>query len=132
MADYEKTPEEILSDFIFDIKRWKLLVGHMEKETLFINRQLNPNGYDMKTSALLKHLAVFRTQTLRKMEALTAFKEEISVCENKLADISKVKNVFFAPVYSEQHVSLKTRFESFCKEFKEHKARILYYTANRP
>lgn len=131
MTESKYTSKDMLSDFLIEIKRWKSMMTHMEKEALFIDRQLNPSGYDMKTMALLKRLTTFRTQTLNKTKALTAFKKEISVHENELIGILQVKDILFDIGYNEGHDSLKTRFEKFCTEFKEHKAKVLYYTAGK-
>jgi hypothetical protein len=131
MTESKYTSKDMLSDFLIEIKRWKSMMTHMEKEALFIDRQLNPSDYDMKTIYLLERLAAFRRQTLNKKKALTTFKEEISVHENELTRVLQVKNILFDIGYYEGHDSLKTRFEKFCKEFKEHKTKVLYYTTNK-
>lgn len=123
--------EEISSDFHFDLKRWKSLIGHMENEIVFFDRLLGSDVFDtLTTDTMREHYNLFKKRIGIKRDMLVDLKSEVANHQVLLSGMPKGKNSDRDTVFGEQHHSLKNRFEKFCKEFNEFRARVLLQTGS--
>ncbi|MER3374602.1 MAG: hypothetical protein RIM83_08185 [Allomuricauda sp.] len=125
----EDSFEEMLSDFHFDIKRWKSLIGHMENEIVFLDRLLSSDAFDtLMTRTMREQHNLFKKRIGTKRDLLADLKSEVGEHHGHLLGMGKDANG--DAVFGEHHRSLKNRFEKFCKEFNEFRARVLLQTGS--
>ncbi|MDF0707725.1 hypothetical protein PY092_12845 [Muricauda sp. 334s03] len=127
----EDSFEEIFSDFHFDIKRWKSLIGHMENEIVFLDRLLGSDVFDtVSTDTMREQNHLYKKRIKTKRDMIVDIKSEVTNHHGLLLGMPKGKNADRDNVFREQHGSLKDRFEKFCKEFNDFRARVLLQTGS--
>lgn len=117
-----------VTEFDYDIKRWRALLKHMENESVFINRTLTSYSLDAKTSNSTARLNTFNKQIKTKIAILKDFEIEISQYDNRLATIERSDSDITDSSWLEQHDILKHRFEDFRKDFNAFRLKVLKYS----
>ena len=116
------------TEFVFDIKRWKALLKHMENESIFINRTLTSNALDAGTANSTARLNAFKKQINTKTAILKDIESEVSQYNQSLATIEPSDSDITDSSWLEQHDFLKNRVENFCKDFNTFRLKVLKYT----
>lgn len=117
-----------ISEFNFDIKRWKSLLKHMENELVFINRILLSDSCNTRTTYLNERLKTFQNLIETKTAILKDFNIEVSQYNHKLTTTEHSDSDITDNGWLEQHDYLKHRLEIFHKDFNALKLRILKHT----
>ncbi|WP_318309250.1 hypothetical protein [Flagellimonas crocea] len=131
MNQQDETFEEILSDYNYNIRRWKSLVKHMENEVVFLDRLLSSEAFGtVMTHTMRERHHHFKKMVKVKAEILADFKAEVDRHQADLLRLAPTKHVGKNAMHTAQHESLKIRFEKFCKEFDEFRTRVLLQTGS--
>tara|TARA_R110002020_G_scaffold397625_1_gene607737 strand:- start:105 stop:506 length:402 start_codon:yes stop_codon:yes gene_type:complete len=131
MTKHEDFYEEILSDVHFAIRRWKTLINHMENEIVFLDRLLNSDIISkVNTTTITERLKQFKKRIKTSSDILIDFKLEVAGHAKRLEKATEGECFIEEEQFLERHSELKGRFEKFCFDFKELRARVLLQTGS--
>ena len=131
MNQQDETFKEMLSYYNYNIRRWKSLVKHMENEVVFLDRLLTSEAFGtVMTRTMRERNNHFKKMVKVKSEVLADLKVEVDSHQADLLRLTPTKHVIKNAMHAVRHESLKIRFEKFCREFDEFRARVLLQTGN--
>lgn len=127
----DETFDEILSDFKYDLRRWKTRVKHMENEIVFLERLLASEAFGkVLTRTMREKRELFKKMIRIKADFLADFKAELDSYQVTLTKLASTDHLRKNKVHVERHETLNIRFEKFCKDFDDFRAKVLIQTGS--